>query len=364
MKPIRVLGLSTLPEEGASARFRIFQFAPALRENGIELAVEPFYSPEFFRILYREGELFQKGAMFLKQLRARWHLMKRRHEYDLFLVHREALPVGPPVIERMLAKEVKKPLVFDFDDAIYLPNVSDANRFWGSMKWPRKVAEIIRGSCQVIAGNDYLAQYADQFNKSVTVIPTCVDTDRFVPTGRRHPGLSVPVLGWIGSPTTLPYLLDIRHSLCRIAASGRFVLRVAGTGRRVEIPNVTVANEPWSIEREVSLFNTCDVGLYPLRDDPWTRGKCGFKAIQFMACGVPVIASAVGVNRTIIQDGINGFLARSASEWEEKIGWLLADPALREKLGKAGRQTVVERYSLSSQAPVLTSVLHAALAHA
>ncbi len=361
MKPVRILVLSPVPEEGASVRFRVYQYIRALEANGFRVTVSPFYTPEFFQILYQKGKYGRKALIFTMLALKRWKVLSQRRDYDLFFIHREILPIGPPMIEMVLSSVEGRALVYDFDDAIYLPNVSEANRFVGLLKWPQKVSRIIRVSDCVVAGNQYLAQYARSYNKAVTVIPTCIDTTKFGPRTVGNSGGNDPVVGWIGSPTTVPYLLNLREVLRRAAGSHRFTLRIAGAGDVGEVPGVKVANMPWSIEQETSLFNTCDIGIYPLWDDAWTRGKCGFKAIQFMACGVPVVASAVGVNREIIQDGVNGFLAATEHEWVEKLGWLLSDPLMREKLGRAGRETIVERYSLAVHAPTLVAVFRSAL---
>src|SRR5262249_54113335 len=211
--------------------------------------------------------------------------------------------------------------------------------------------------------NEYLAAYARTYNPAVVTIPTCVDTTRFVP---RVAGATshAPVVGWIGSPTTTPYLAGLSGVLRAVSAQHPFVLRVSGASDELRLDGVDVRNEPWTLAREVELFSTCDIGVYPLRDDEWSRGKCGFKAIQFMACGVPVVASAVGVNKDIIVDGVNGFLASTPQEWVEKLGRLLVDPELRARFGAAGRKTVEERYSLRVQAPRLLAALRETLSDA
>src|SRR5207249_1662952 len=190
--------------------------------------------------------------------------------YQLVFIYREAFPIGPPLIELALARRARPPVIYDFDDAIFLPNVSEANRVVASLKYPRKVPIIIRHSDQVIVGNDYLADYSRGYNPAVTMIPTCVDTTRFVPRtqdGTRNG--SDPVVGWIGSPTTTPYLLRIENVLRRVRERHSFELRVSGSGRDVAFPGIAVRNVPWSLDREVELFNTCDVGVYPLVDDEW-----------------------------------------------------------------------------------------------
>jgi glycosyltransferase involved in cell wall biosynthesis len=229
----------------------------------------------------------------------------------------------------------------------------------GAFKFPRKVATIIRRSRQVTAGNEYLAAYARQFNPAVTTIPTSVDTDRYAPAANRTTP-EVPIVGWIGSPTTAAYLKHLLPVLRRVRTQHPFTLRVSGAGEPLAIEGIEVDNAPWSLDAEVGLFNGCDVGVYPLSDDEWSKGKCGFKAIEFMSCGVPVVASAVGVNREIVQDGVNGFLASTEQEWIEKIGRLLVDPQLRRTLGAAGRRTIEERYSVRQAAPRLAATLRGA----
>jgi len=362
-RPIRVLALSPIPEQGAGCRFRIAQFIPYLESAGFDVTLSSLFTPEFFRLVYKRGHYARKAITFAALSLKRLQSLRRLSDFDLVLIYREIFPIGPAIVERLLARRTGPPIVFDFDDAIFLPNVSDANRVIGVLKQPRKVAAIIRASAHVVAGNEYLADYARRFNPAVTTIPTSVDTALFVPApdgaADASPRGRDPIVGWIGSPTTGGYIRSLSNVLRLARARHRFVLRVSGAGEPFAIPGVTIQHEPWSLAREVELFNTCDVGVYPLTDDEWSKGKCGFKAIEFMACGVPVIASAVGVNREIIQDGVNGFLAASEPEWVEKLGCLLADPGLRRRFAAAGRRTVEARYSLEVNAPRLGATLRA-----
>lgn len=327
------------------------------------MTVSPFFTREFFRLVYRPGHYAQKTALFLRRSVDRLSLVLAKADYDLLFVYREAFPIGPPLLERLLARPGAPPMVYDFDDAVFLPNTSEANRVISVLKYPHKVDTIVEKSAMVIAGNDYLADYARRHSRSVAVIPTCVDTDQFVPrpAGAASGGRRL-VVGWIGSQTTASYLEALAPVLTRVNRARPFELRVAGAGRDLRFGDVGVSNVTWSLDDEVALFNTCDVGVYPLTEDEWTKGKCGFKAIQFMACGVPVVASAVGVNREIIDDGVNGFLASSEDEWVEKLTRLADDPALRRRLGEAGRQTIEERYSLRVNAPRMAAALRGALA--
>ncbi|MEP7309697.1 MAG: glycosyltransferase [Acidobacteriota bacterium] len=362
-KPIRVLALSPIPEEGAGCRFRIAQFIPYLESVGISVTLNSLFTPEFFRLVYKRGHYVRKAVTFAALSLKRLDSLRDAPQFDLIFIYREIFPIGPAMVERLLALRRRPPIVFDFDDAIFLPSVSDANRLIGALKRPQKVESIIRRSRHVIAGNEYLAGYARRFNPDVTMIPTCVDTERFVPAPDAAPKMSPTArdltVGWIGSPTTASYIRSLAGVLQRVRDRHPFTLRVSGTGGPFELPGLSVDNLTWSLDREVELFNTCDVGVYPLADDEWSKGKCGFKAIEFMACGVPVVAAAVGVNREIIQDGENGFLASTADEWVDKLTRLLMDPGLRRRFAAAGRRTVEERYSLHTNAPKLAATLRA-----
>jgi glycosyltransferase involved in cell wall biosynthesis len=357
----RVLALSPIPEEGAGCRFRLSQFVPYLESAGYEVTISPFFTPQFFRLVYRPGHYVKKVLAFAGLTLGRLRSLRRLSQYDVVIVYREAFPIGPPLIERWLSRPGRPPIVYDFDDAVFLPNVSDANRFIVSLKWAGKVPEIMRLSARVTAGNPFLASVARTCNASVVTIPTCVDTDKFVPRTNAAPSTPLTV-GWIGSPTTAPYLSMLRDVFTKLQTRTPFRLKVSGAASDVTIAGVPVVNVPWSLADEVTLFNSCDVGVYPLTDDEWSRGKCGFKAIQFMSCGVPVVASAVGVNLEIIEDGVNGFLASTPEEWEIKLHRLLTDAPLRARLAVAGRRTVEERYSLRVTAPKVKAVLDDVLA--
>jgi len=352
-----VLALSPLPVEGAGCRFRIAQFIPYLQAHGFDVTLETLFTTEFFQLVYQPRHYLRKAMAFARLSIDRLLALRKLPDFDVILLYREIFPIGPAVVERLLARRGHPPIVFDFDDAIFLPAVSHANRFISALKYPGKVKTIIRSADHVIAGNDYLASYAERYNRSVTTIPTCVDTDRFVPRADGARSATPPVVGWIGSPTTAIYIADLAPVLRRVAETDAFVARISGAGAAIEMPRVRMENARWSLDDEVRLFNTCDIGVYPLTDDEWSRGKCGFKAIQFMACGVPVVASAVGVNREIIQDGVNGFLASSEAEWVDKIRRLLNDATLRRRMAEAGRRTVERSYSLHVHAPALASTL-------
>jgi glycosyltransferase involved in cell wall biosynthesis len=354
MRRMQVLALSPIPEEGAGCRFRIAQYVPYLRDAGFDVTISPFYTREYFELVYQRGRYATKAVKFMALAARRYVELLGVRRYDLVFLYREAIPLGPPLLETLIAKS-GVPIVYDFD-------VSEANRAIAFLKDPGRAATIVRLSRRVVVGNAFLAEFARRHNPAVTVIPTAVDTTRFVPAERRGQSADRKlVIGWIGSPTTFRYLEALAGVLREVAATHTVTLKVSGAGQPVRFPGVDVVEEPWSMRDEVSLFNTCDLGVYPLTDDEWSKGKCGFKAIQCMACGVPVVAAAVGVNREIITDGVDSYLASSHDEWVGKLKRLLSDGALREQMAIAGRRTIEARYSLRVTAPQLAAVMSSAL---
>jgi glycosyltransferase involved in cell wall biosynthesis len=268
---------------------------------------------------------------------------------------REAALLGPPLFERRLARS-GVPLVFDFDDAVFIPYVSHSNGYLSYLKFPGKTRTTCRLAAHVMAGNDYLANYARAVNPRVTIVPTTIDTEKYTVQPRLESENDVPVIGWSGSYSTAQHLSTLRGALKQLAQRERFRLRVIGApGYQIE--GVDVEALPWRSESEVADLRPFDIGIMPLPDDKWSRGKCGLKALQYMALGVPTICSPVGVNSEIIRDGHNGLLASSDDEWVEKLTRLLRSPEERARLGRAGRQTVEERYSAAVQAPRVLEIL-------
>ena len=358
---MKVLFLASYPEEGQSTRYRITQYLSYLEWNGCQCSVRPFLSTKAYQTLYTGDSLVYKVLTFSASMLRLLSQTVRVGEYDVVFVQREAMLVGPPMVEWWISRVAKKPLIFDLDDAIFIPYESltygnIANWF----RFPDKYEQIIRMSSQVIAGNEYLRDYAIKLNPNVTVIPTVVDTDLFMPLSDRKMS-ERPVLGWIGSHSTTRYLKMILPALGRLAKKYDLVLKVVGASEPVKIQGVECINQAWQLDREVEDFQSLDIGLYPLPDDPWARGKCGLKAIQYMAVGIPAVCSAVGVNKEIVQDGVNGYLAETEEEWITKLEFLLDDHELRRRLGVAGRATVEEKYSVQVQAPRVLDVIRSSV---
>jgi glycosyltransferase involved in cell wall biosynthesis len=339
-------------KQAAGARYRVHQFLPALTAAGMTCDVREFVTPELYRHLYENGHALEKSYWVARQSLHRWHDMQAARDADLIFVYRECYPFGPPFLESML-RRLGKPIVYDFDDAIFLP---EPTLLRNVLRNPAKTARIAQLADCVIVSNEHLRGFASAYNQQVEVIPTCVDTDVFAPAPPRAVGRRLR-LGWIGSHSTAKYLDQLRPVLSELSQRFDFELLVVGGARDFELPGVRVINERWSLDTEVERFQSLDIGLYPLADTIWELGKAGFKAIQYMAVGAPCVVSRVGVTRDIVSDGENGFLASEDREWSEKLGKLLSDATLRKRLAAAGRRTIVERYSLSVNAPYLQRVL-------
>ncbi|HEX9723805.1 MAG TPA: glycosyltransferase family 4 protein [Vicinamibacteria bacterium] len=354
--------LALVPSEkdvNPGQRFRIEQWEPLLKKRGVELTYAPFSFPALSRVLCQPGYRARKtslmAAAFLRQTRS----ILRSRRFDLVYLFREASLIGPALIESLVAL-LRTPIVFDFDDAIFVPYKSPSNGYLSFLKFFGKTARVCKISRAVMAGNSYLAEYAKRYSDDVTIVPTTIDTDVYRPEVRHRTRNNLPVIGWTGSYSTIQYLLAVAPALARLAKQRPFRLVVVGNAAP-EIPGVTIEFRKWRSSTEVEDLADIDAGIMPLPDDPWSRGKCGLKALQYMALGIPPVVSPVGVNTEIVNDNVNGLVAGTEEEWIEKLRSLLTDPALRNRLGRAARQTVEERYSARVVAPRVFHVFERAL---
>ncbi len=333
-------------------RYRIEQWAPIMRRAGIEIEFAPFECPRLHAVIYQPGMIGRKVGLILRGFLRRAADMRRAAGFDAVYLFREAALLGPAVFERWL-KAKNKPIVFDFDDAIFVRYVSPANGYLSYLKFPGKTGKICRMASHVMAGNDFLAAYARRYNSGVTVVPTTMDLEKYTLEERRT--FDIPMIGWTGSYSSLQYLRNLHGVLREVYSRVPFHLRVIGPGSP-DLAGLPVEFIPWRAESEVADLRPIDVGLMPVPDNPWNRGKCACKALQYMALAIPAICSPVGVNAQIIRDGENGFLADKESEWIEKLIRLLRSEKLRRKLGAAGRKTVEERFSAEVAARTVCEV--------
>jgi glycosyltransferase involved in cell wall biosynthesis len=359
LNSVRMLALTKYGRLGASSRMRTLQYLPWLKQASIDVNAQPLFTDQMLQERYARGA-YGLGAV-LGTYAQRINAMRQRARFDIVWIEKEALPWAPVWLELGLLSNV--PFVLDYDDAIFhnydLHRQDLVRRTFG-----RRLDRLMSRASLVVGGNSYLAQRAEDAGADwVEVLPTTVDLERYpVSDCTSAQPRAMPRVVWIGSPSTVRYLQVISEPLRELASRQPFVLRVIG-GRAPDLPGVTVEELPWSEAIEVQAMADCDVGVMPLLDSPWERGKCGYKLIQYMACGLPVVASRVGANCSIVRDGESGYLAETPQEWLLSLERLLADRDLRSRMGLVGRRLVEESYSLQVCAPVLSQWLHKVATH-
>jgi len=349
--PIRLLILSRYDTLGASSRLRLLQYIPYLREAGIHVDISALFSNTMLKRRYitRNYRLQDLLGSYWRRFRS----LLQAKNYDLVLIEKEALPWLPNWIESFLLR--KSRYLLDFDDAQfhrYDDHYSSLIRFFYSTKIDRFIAQ----SHLIIAGNKYISARCQSASaRCIEIIPTVVDLDRYMPK-QIYSDQKVLRIVWIGTPETVKFLNFLAGPLAELAKRYSFTLRVIGAGNMI-MPGVPIELLPWNADTEYSMISNCDIGIMPLTDTPWERGKCAYKLIQYMACAIPVVASPVGANSDVVIDGENGFLATSEGDWVKKLEQLLDNAELRQRLGAAGRMRVESNYCLQKTASKLINLI-------
>jgi len=362
LKALRLLTLVLkAPGIAPNQRFRHEQWAPHLeRDHGIRLEFEPFESPALTELLYHRGRTFAKIGLVLADTLRRWRARDRSVEFDGVVILRQAMLFGGAWLERYFARQ-GVPVLYDFDDAIWIWQPSASNGILNLASAPWKVATLCRLATAVTVGNEYLAAYARRHNRNVQIVHTSIDSDRYPP--HPDPGAQQPfTVVWTGSHSTLPHLDTIRAPLERLATRRPLTLRVICDRRPLPFEHVALDFVPWQAATEAADLARGHVGLMPLPDTPATRGKCGCKALQYMAIGRPAVVSPVGINSEIVRDGESGLYATTHDDWIGALTRLADDPALRNRLGTAARQTVLEGFTARQSAAAFAAVVRRALA--
>lgn len=346
---LKALFLTRYGRDGPSSRVRALTLFPALERRGIDATAEPLLDESY--VAARFAGRVPMGSVarsYMKRLRT----LARARRFDVVWLEGELFPWLPSPAE-WLVRLAGRPLVVDYDDAVFHRYDLHANPLVRALLGG-KIDAVMRSAVIVTAGNDYLAGRARKAGaRRVEVLPSVVDTGKY-PKGDRPAGAPF-TLGWIGSPVTAPYLDAIAGPLREAMAQGAR-LRLVGAGEAA-LPGFDCERLPWSEATEADLLAGIDVGLMPLRDGPWERGKCGYKLVQCMAAGRPVIASPVGVNAKIVADGVDGFLAASPEDWRRRIAELAADPSRRAEMGRAARAKAEREYSVDAVAPRMAQLL-------
>jgi glycosyltransferase involved in cell wall biosynthesis len=352
---MKILFLAPYPAyESPSQRYRFEHYLESLQEQGIAYSYKPFLSKWAWTFFFQPGHYLKKIIAVSTGYLRRWGLMFTIGRYDFVYVHREAAPVGPPVFEWIISKLYRKKMIFDFDDAIWVPVVSQSNRVARLIKWPSKVASICNMSYRVSAGNHFLADFARKYCRNVIVVPTVVDTEK-THNKLQQQEIDNPVVGWTGTFSTLKYLDVVLPAIKSLQEKYNFpFVVIANKDPELSLKNYRFIQ--WQKETEIEDLLSMHIGLMPLTDGDIEKGKCGFKAIQYLSLGIPAVVSPVGVNTDIVKDGINGYVASSVDEWTKAIEKLYNDRSLRKQFGEAGRKKIVTDYSINSSFHVFLSL--------
>lgn len=347
---MRVLYFTKYTRKGASSRLRSFQYFPLLEQKGFAVTVAPLFSDAYLENLY-SGKSMVFEAM--KGYWRRFFILFSVFGYDSVVIEKELFPYLPAFAERLLWFFGKR-YVVDYDDAIfhnYDLHPNKVLRFF----LKNKIDTVMRLSGTVIAGNGYLAKRAQKAGaENIVVIPTVIDSNRYAVKPKQAGGRKV--IGWIGSPSTFKYVKQLYPVFEKLSQQYNFELQIIGAKSK-EKSSFPIAYIDWSEETEVASIQNFDIGIMPLEDSPWEKGKCAYKLIQYMACGVPVVASPVGMNVQVIAEGVNGFLANDEEKWQEVLGCLLADNLKSSTFGLAGRQMIEEEFTLQMKIGEMISVL-------
>lgn len=325
-------------------RVRIESWAKHLVEYGWQVDIRSFESDSLHEILYKEGNIINKAVKISQCYLSQLKFILQKPSCDILFIYREASLIGPAIIER-LAKRLKVPIVYDFDDPIFLTDLNSVNKLFSRLKFPKKTHTIFDLSDHIIAINDIMGNYAREFNPNVSVVPNFVDTERFCPAHKTDEAVR---LGWSGSFSTMHNLKAIASPLQKLQEKYNVPIRVIGNGD-IKIKNVNLEIRQWSPQTEVSDLQDCSIGLMPLAEHPGNKWKFFLKVIQYLAVGLPVVAQQGGSNSDVIKDGVNGFVVKSQDEWYDRLSLLIEDTVLRQKMSQAARQTALDCYSTHVQ---------------
>ena len=357
--PIRLLILSRYDERGASSRLRTLQYVPSLQEQGFQVTHQPLFNSAYLGSIYQSRNWLvtrsrNSGRVAMAMARRLAAILKARR-FDVIWVEKELFPYLPGWFESCLGL-TNIPYIIDYDDAIF-HRYDISSRLFIRKILGNKLDPLLNDCFAVTAGNTYLADYCTKHGaKRVEIIPTVIDIDRY--SYSKDPNGNEFRIGWIGSPSTAPYLNLIVNPL-RALANERPIRLVTVGAPPIEMPGVPLEQHSWSLENEASLISSCHVGVMPLSDTPWERGKCGYKLIQYMACGRPVIASSIGANTDIVQENV-GFLADNDNAWLDALRTLATSPEIRSKMGAEARKLVENKYTQQ----IMLSTIHKILIEA
>ena len=356
-KKKEILFIAQYPENVSPAqRFRFELYKELLYNNGFRVTTQSFLKREEYDIIHEPGFFFFKALAVIKGYIRRATLLFHIKKYSFIFLQRESAPLGPPVFEWLYIKVFKKKLIYDFDDAIWVAQISEHNSFALAFKNVNKVKKICTWAYKISCGNEYLCNYARKYNQNVVYNPTCVDTEKRHNIISNHDVARVTI-GWTGSFSTLKYIDPVIPVLKKLQEKYDFDVKIICNQKpSFDIKNLHYVE--WTEENEVPELATCQIGLMPLTNDEWSEGKCGFKLIQYLSLAIPAVSSPVGVNKKIIEDGVNGYLCNTEEDWYTAIEKMILDKVLRKEMGGAGRKKIIKEYSLLSNKDNFISIFN------
>jgi glycosyltransferase involved in cell wall biosynthesis len=344
---MKILFLTPYPLHVApSQRFRFEQYFTILRDRGFVLSHSSFLNSHNWQIFYKSGNLWGKIWALLTGFFIRITDLQKVYEVDYVFIHRELTPVGPPLFEWIIAKILRKKIIYDFDDAIWLTDKTNEGNFEKLIRWRSKVSAICRWSYKVSVGNIYLASYARKFNSQVFINPTTLDTSIHHPLKKELKSNNSVTVGWTGSRSTLKYLHELESVLIDLENKFEHLSFVVIADEKPALKLKRLQFLQWNKETEIEDLNKIDIGIMPLPNDAWTQGKCGFKALQYFSLGKPAVVSPVAINKEIVVPNENGYWASTQQEWINALSLLIENEKLRSDFGKKGSETIEKKYSV------------------
>jgi glycosyltransferase involved in cell wall biosynthesis len=351
----RVLAFTVKPRESADTRYRILQYEAIAKQDGVFIEHRSLMDATYFRWQTKNIHLLLRTFFYPVLLALRfWQVLFQAPKYDAVWICREMAPFGPPILEQILVRTCKR-VVLDVDDALHVSDKASSRLIPRLLRDNGKFARMAHAYSAVISGSRNLADYYCQYSANVSVVPTAVDADRYAGIAR----VPSPVvrIGWIGTPLNRYNVEILGPALTQLARERRFELVLVGLNEPLDWSLPAIRYVEWNLQDELTFFAHFDIGVMPLQDSAFARGKCAFKLIQYMAAGLPVVASPVGANCEVVQDGTNGFLARTDEDWTSRLRQLIDDAGLRERMGTNGRAVVRKSYSAQGLWPVYSTIL-------
>lgn len=349
-----ILFIVPYPDNTApSQRLKFEQYYTEFEKAGYAITLAPFINRGFWTIIYKEGYYFKKAIFTIANYFRRYFLIPRINKYDVVYVHLWGTPLGLPIFEWLVCK-LSKRVIYDIDDLVYQGKPSPSNKIITFLKTGYKVNFLMEHASHVLVSTDKLMDYTKQFTQNVSLIPATIDVKKY--THQKTENLDKVVIGWSGSHTTSNYLHLLDAVLKKLAQRRDVKIMVMGD-KAFKAAGFDVELVEWAADKEMQNLQQFDIGLHPVPDEEWVYGKSGGKLVQYMAAGIPIIASAIGPNFKAIKDGYNGFLVSTDEEWMTKLELLITDTLLRKQMGENSKRYAIENFSVEANVGKYIAVL-------